>query len=577
MLLISWNVAGLSTTLTRIDSDYKSESIATSDDLNTSTSKRSRSHAFSYFLRRHGDPDIVCIQEHKIPLAHLSNRSETLGCSMVAGYESFWACCVDKSKKGFNGVVTYAKCGTVRSANSRPLGSDDLDDQGRVVMTDHGSFVVFNVYAPASCGMSLSYKMKFLNALRRAMATQRRQGKKVILVGDLNISHSGIDVHWKFRSIRVNDIIQECKADATMGDVSENLPEWKMQLQQHWETIQSALSSIEAIPVTTKNVTTGSTHEKFRARVTVGNPGSERKMFLGDYETSPEYAIGRFSFDESNYFDHDLSKDCISMEANVVSLNTLAELMAKIVKVEWDTSTLRLISNTEGLKKSSPIVRWLSDVLKDDGMVDTFRHVFPGAEGRYTCWNQQTNRRFDNMGTRIDYTITDTSLMGYIDNDGSQRLRCCNYPHAETKFCSEEAALHACTASGLFQGASFEGGGIATATKRALDTQFGNAHTGIIYTPPQYSDHVAVSLLLNEEFNSLISSSLVLNGKDTKQAQPHKTQKSISSFFMANKSPSGKCSTAITNTPSSKRKLTGNVEKSNKKRGTIMCHFSKKK
>jgi len=67
----------------------------------------------------------------------------------VEGYESFWSCCVDPKQKGFHGVVTYAKIGTVIAADSAPLGSAELDTQGRVCMTDHGYFVVFNVYAPS--------------------------------------------------------------------------------------------------------------------------------------------------------------------------------------------------------------------------------------------------------------------------------------------------------------------------------------------------------------------------------------------------------------------------------------------
>ena len=441
-------------------------------------------------------------------------------------------------------------------------------------MTDHGSFVVFNVYVPASCGMPLSYKMKFLNALRRCMVAQRELGKKVILVGDLNISHQGIDVHWRFRSVRVNAIIQECRDNENSTSL---LPKWKLQLAQHWDTIQTTLSTLEAIPVTTKNIANGSTFDKFRARVTIGKPGSERKILLGAHESAPGDCLARFTFPRVTYLDQDLNNhECVAREANVILLDTLAELMAKIVKVDWDISILRVIANSEGAKKSSPTSNWLNCVLKDDGMVDAFRHLFSDCQGRFTCWNQHTNRRFENEGSRIDYTIVDAALVDYIDNDGSQRLRCCNYPDAETKFGSEEAGLHAAIASGQFQGAAFSGGGIASATRHALETQFGSAHTGIIYTAPQYSDHVPVSLLLNERFDeTMMSTSLILNGKETKQAQPHKAQKSIASFFAA---PSNRASSSSSSASStSKRKAVSDTKTSDKKKGTIMSHFGKKK
>mmetsp|Transcript_11713 Transcript_11713/g.21909 ORF Transcript_11713/g.21909 Transcript_11713/m.21909 type:complete len:612 (-) Transcript_11713:159-1994(-) len=608
MLLISWNVAGLSTTLNRIDKDYSSSSTlhntqsalstATTNATGTTGPKRSRCHAFAHFLKLHGDPDILCIQEHKIPLHQLSSRSEPFGCAELDGYESFWSCCVDKSRKGFNGVVTFVKCGMVQYANVRPFQCDKLDDQGRAVMTDHGDFVVFNVYVPASCGMPLSYKMKFLNALRRAIRIQKEVGrKKVILAGDLNISHTGIDVHWSYRSIQINHVLLNTSTNSNSntsshdgnhatiiadGNDDDDSNVWKQEVTQHWETIQNALSTIEAVPITTKNVATGTTFQKYRARVTVKQHNfPERKVFLGGYQPSVEMCLSCVNFDEVTYYDEDLNTECIARKSNLVPLDTLVELMSKIVGIEWDVSTIRIISSyAANLERSSPPSKWLSTFLKEDGMVDAFRYLHPNAQGRFTCWNQQTNCRFENIGTRIDYTVVDGDMVQYMDNDGSQKLRCCHFAD-ESNFGSEEAALHAATASGLFQGAGFEGGGIAPATQRALDTQFGENHTGIIYTAPQYSDHVAISLLLNEKFDKAhISRSLVIrNGKDTKLAQPHKMQQSISAFFFSSTSRSTvNVNSSAGLTTLTKRKDISKSQNVNKKsKGSIMEHFCKMK
>ena len=186
MLILSWNVAGLSTTVDKIDKHY-----------GDATKRRSNPSAvIGDYFRKH-NADIVCIQEAKIPKGILENRREPLRCAHIAGYESFWSCCVDPTKRGFNGVVTYCKEGTVIYADSRPLKNPELDDQGRCVMTDHGAFVIFNVYVPAGGGQPLSYKMKFLHGLRAAMRNQRENlKKKVILVGDLNITHKEKDMFW---------------------------------------------------------------------------------------------------------------------------------------------------------------------------------------------------------------------------------------------------------------------------------------------------------------------------------------------------------------------------------------------
>lgn len=37
------------------------------------------------------------------------------------------------------------------------------------------------------------------------MEGYRKRGRKVILVGDLNIAHEAIDTHWNYRRIRVGE------------------------------------------------------------------------------------------------------------------------------------------------------------------------------------------------------------------------------------------------------------------------------------------------------------------------------------------------------------------------------------
>jgi hypothetical protein len=170
-------------------------------------------------------------------------------------------------------------------------------------------------------------------------------------------------------------------------------------------------------------------------------------------------------------------------------------------------------------------------MINEEGMDDAFRHFYPLAEGRYTCWNQFTNRRYTNEGARIDYTLVDRSLLTYVLKGNVDSLRVCSDQDQDDSN-SETAALSAATANKGFQPVSFQGGGIVEASQTTLDTQFGTPHTGMIYTPPSFSDHIAISLLLDSD---CCSPDLALNVSDptTRKAQPHKTQKSIKSFFGA--------------------------------------------
>jgi hypothetical protein len=167
---------------------------------------------------------------------------------------------------------------------------------------------------------------------------------------------------------------------------------------------------------------------------------------------------------------------------------------------------------------------------------------------RFTCWNQFTQRRYVNEGSRIDFTLVDKSLMTFVEPNDGKSLRCGLAAHIDPL--GEEAALQAATANGLFEPGSFAGGGIAVATKRALDSQFGDAHTGMIYTPPSYSDHIAVSLLMKKTFTELIGRLELLNDTSTRKAQPHKKQRSISSFF----SSSSSLTSSTNNSTSSREK-----------------------
>jgi exonuclease III len=608
--LISWNVAGLSQTAHRIHDAY---GIRNNDKKIKKTSNQTASAALAHYLERMGHPDIVCLQEHKIPKSQLSNRLEPRGCSQIEGYESFWSCNLSTttstanndnssstSKKGMNGVVTYAKRGTVLAANAFPLGKTSLDEQGRCVMTDHGKFVVFNVYVPASGRNPVEQKMEFLQKLRRAMQTQRQDhGKAVMLVGDLNISHGPLDVFWKHRVLHVNDVLQQVAAarqqqqqPQSSNSETTTLSQWKRELAQAWPIILETMKTRKVCPTQTTNSLTGATYNKFRLFVTVENP--TRTIYLGRHEASEEDCYYGYDFDiATHYRDPETDELLPECEANVINIGILAELMAKIAKIEWNDETLREIANDSdaGRARIHPPRQWLNTLLEEDNMVDVFRYLYPTAQARFTCWCQYTNTRFSNNGTRIDYTIVDRCLLPFVQRGSPLRTgesyittssttpaaaasslgttTAANGQHKEATDnrhpntaqnknsntvdpLSEEAALMAATARGQFQPVSFEGGGIVEAPQTALDKQFGPRHTGMIYTPPSFSDHIAVSLYLGEnpaaDDDSPTTTTAATSWKcdkwgnltllekdlDTKRAQPHKAQASIATFFRNN-------------------------------------------
>lgn len=126
--------------------------------------------------------DIICLQETKLRRPEL-----TAEVALSEGWESFFDFSVHKT--GYSGVATFCKAWCAPRAAQRGLvgpsaahvahlAADEieaLDQEGRCIMTDHGAFVLFNVYIPAlSCEdkaeVRFSRSAGALPAVRRSCA-----------------------------------------------------------------------------------------------------------------------------------------------------------------------------------------------------------------------------------------------------------------------------------------------------------------------------------------------------------------------------------------------------------------------
>merc|ERR1711963_332467 len=102
----------------------------------------------------------------------------------------------DPKKNCLQGVATWVRDDLpMIGATQRVTGLVDIDQQGRALLTDHGSFAVVNVYAHhvGDSEQALRDKMRFLTALTKRICELRAQGKRVLLCGDLNLTHRILD------------------------------------------------------------------------------------------------------------------------------------------------------------------------------------------------------------------------------------------------------------------------------------------------------------------------------------------------------------------------------------------------
>jgi len=473
LMLLSWNVAGWSATHGLIERHYGS---------------------LDAYLERMGSPAFFCAQEVKVQSKDLKNEvvAKKLG-AVSQNYRSYWG--FNGDGRGFQGVATWVRNDVpVERATQSVFGVPELDQQGRALLTDHGACAVINVYVPFAGSSAepadLQAKLRFLEALGDAMDKLRSQGKRVVLCGDLNLTHRVQDQKLGRRLLWVDDVglIERLGCDAAPLGPFED---WAGQ----WQPVKE-VSARAGVPM----------------------------LSLGD------------------------QAECIHI-------------------------------------RETGCVPWLrSRILPAGGAAwaDVFAEVHPDVEERFTMWNQMANLRYINTGSRIDYVICDReTFQDCLVRCPSSCLAGGRLPAAaadpaatpsSTTATAEPAAVHPASASAALNAATNFGAWHAAASfglaqgdgltlqvddMKLNDSQFPpRPHTGLVYTPPAYSDHIAVSALFAPSLlgvappaSAAAPTAVAAEAPDaaTKRCRPWLAQPSIASFFGATPrrtAPPGACSDA---------------------------------
>lgn len=133
-----------------------------------------------------------------------------LGYSGVGIYTRNATCSPIRAEEGILGVLTppnsttqYRNLPESQQIGGYPsefqvaeLGVDPfmLDSEGRCVCLEFPAFVLFGVYSPAnSNGLRDDFRHAFISALDCRIRNLNKMGKRVVLVGDLNVSRTLID------------------------------------------------------------------------------------------------------------------------------------------------------------------------------------------------------------------------------------------------------------------------------------------------------------------------------------------------------------------------------------------------
>eukprot|EP00439_Symbiodinium_sp_Y106_P024591 s1013_g3.t1 len=536
LLVVSWNSCGFSRTHDLVKTHFGS---------------------LDLFLERH-QADIFCVQETRINESHLKTREQCqqLGAiSQTGAYQSFWSFNEQEGRaSGFNGVATWIRKELAPQARAtQAVLRDEMDKEGRCLLVDLGGLAVFNVYVPTPQWQEdgsvdekrLQQKVKFLRLLQMRIEETRGLGKQVLVCGDLNLTYRTADVAPARLCLKV-------QAGCVCGKKDWALPEDT--------TPGSHISVAAAQRALQAQVTMPAENAKSYLKALVHCPTG----FVVPNHLPPDLpllppgrvltAMTRIKGSETKVERSSLPKLWCSTAASAddAPLRFLEGLSDELVLLEFGVpfEELEVEGSLPHRVREARCVDWLLALVSQScegsetegkAFVDTFALCHGAAcLGRYTQWNHIANSRFLNLGARLDYILCDTSMQKHLVRTPTSELAGSSSLHAAE---TAEAAKNAATCFGAWHSAPAcgrlraskdddDGLGLQKDDMRLNNSQFRSPHTGILYTPPRYSDHVPVCA----RFEGLrLGGVVALSEAESRRTQPCSSQATLTNFFAAKK------------------------------------------
>jgi exodeoxyribonuclease-3 len=131
-------------------------------------------------------PDVLCLQELKA-----TREQVPTALAGLADYWSYW-----HGERAYSGVALIVKKACCPAAPQ--FVHPDFDHETRIVTAGIGDMTVASVYVPNG-GKDYNAKIRFLEALIAYAEGFERDGRSLVLCGDVNVAHRDMDVHEKER------------------------------------------------------------------------------------------------------------------------------------------------------------------------------------------------------------------------------------------------------------------------------------------------------------------------------------------------------------------------------------------
>ena len=177
MKLVSWNIDSLNAALT-------------SDSARALMSKNVLNKIIEY------NPDVIAIQETKLPSKGPSKQHLEILKEKFSDYEIVWNSSVEPARKGYAGTMFLYKNCLKPKASFPVIGAPStMDVEGRIITLEFNDFYLTQVYTPnAGDGLNRLEERQIWDVKYADYLVSLDQDKPVIAAGDFNVAHEEIDL-----------------------------------------------------------------------------------------------------------------------------------------------------------------------------------------------------------------------------------------------------------------------------------------------------------------------------------------------------------------------------------------------
>lgn len=174
---ISWNIDSLNAAL-------------------TSDSNRAKMSREVLGTIRDQDPDIIAIQETKLPATGPSKKHQGLLAETFEGYDYSWVSSREPARKGYAGTMVLYKDQLTPEITFPEIGAPStMDQEGRIMTLDLGDFYFTHVYTPNAGNELVRLEDRQVwDRLYADYLSGLDKDKPVVATGDFNVAHKEIDL-----------------------------------------------------------------------------------------------------------------------------------------------------------------------------------------------------------------------------------------------------------------------------------------------------------------------------------------------------------------------------------------------